>query len=102
MLAMLRNYFLMVLIKIVIASVIFGLCLLAIFTAYWFFSDYARAIAKMYEIITNDLTKVVLGFLLFLCLFQNDVTSNNNGGAKKFYRKTEKFFEMYDTANMKW
>lgn len=102
MLSMIRDYLIMVLVKLVIASVIFGLCLLGIFIAYWVFCDYTRATMQIHEIMINDFTKVVLGFISLLCLFQDVTTGNNNGNAKKFYKKTEKYFEMYDTAGIKW
>jgi len=102
MLSMIRDYIILVLVKLVIASVLFGLGLVGIFIAYWIFCDYARATMQLHEIVINDFTKVVLGFISLLCLFQNETTGNSNGHAKKFYKKTEKYFEMYDTAGIKW
>ena len=102
MLETIKNYFLNVLVRAIIGYVFLTMTALVIFVGYVLITDWATMVNFAIDLTNNDFAKVVVWLPLVASLGKANNTTGGKNEANKYYKRTEKFFEMYDTTGGKW
>ncbi|MBD3795460.1 MAG: hypothetical protein IE881_05940 [Epsilonproteobacteria bacterium] len=100
MIATIKDYLLIVLVRAIMGYMFFMFFLFVIFVGYIVISDWASAVNFITGLTNNSFAKIVVWLPLVFSLFKANLRASNE--TKKYYKRTEHFFEMYDTTGGRW
>jgi len=100
MMATIKDYLLTVLVRAIIGYMFFMFFMFVIFIGYIVIADWGSAVNFIIGLTDNGFAKIVVWLPLVFSLFKADLRASNE--TKKYYKKTEHFFEMYDTTGGRW
>ena len=98
MLSMIRDYLILLFVKVLFAGIAFIVFMLVVFLGYYFFCDYGRAINEVMAILTSDSLKFFLGLVSIGLLFHS---AEYKSSPKKFNtnKYLDRVFFEHDTGN---